>query len=766
MENEAPPSVYLPLLSVAYYLSDGLTKKALGHHLKILHIATGHAHKKLSSVHNLMSKYNHLKTEIDITYICRHPTCENILVVGDDKYPKLIQSCGHKHLKNNSSDNMVIRLPAEKQLAYFIEHHGLSTENWNRAQQEDGETLSDVNSGDAYRSLREQGKIDENTVTLQLNADGAKYFKVSRFGVWIFMAIINEAKYGVRRKFVVLLSIWIGNKKPPRGALMDGSIEELKRIETDGFIVNGKRYKLRVLVITVDTIARSGLMDTTQCNGECGCNFCLHPGEQIQKGRGSIRVYPQPDPEYDEDNSREHITFPLRNLEQHLRDVDLAVRSGKRVNGVIGPNPFMKLPDFDFVKALVPEYLHSCCHGSFKLYLELLTSTVAGNGKQKWYVGKKMKVINERLMLTRPPYEITRTVERLNNRSDWKASTYRTFTLYLFPILEDILPHQYFAHYSSLSYGVYLLLQNRVSREDVLKAKILFEQIVIDMEKLYGLTYISINVHFLIHLCQAVLDWGCLWSTSTFIPEWVNGDVMSLSSGTQHVAEQMAVNYLIKQAVRDEALELINKENLPPQVVSLLSQLLCLPAPRELTKGLTLNEGKVKLLGATTDRRDLTIHEEIAIRNSSKSLRNKVLGVNDVIHSSFYSRIQLKETGSIFTTSSYTRSPKRVNYFVFMADGNFLQIENILTIEIDKESRAFIIGKKIGAISKKNYVPQPLNGTVFSIIPGHTTKLIGLSKELYAYDPIDIKAKCVAALMNSLTETFVLTAIVNSFETD
>ena len=101
-----------------------------------------------------------------------------------------------------------------------------------------------------------------------------------------------------------------------------------------------------------------------------------------------------------------------------------------------------------------------------------------------------------------------------------------------------------------------------------------------------------------------------------------------------------------------------------------------------------------------------------------------------------------------------------------MADGNFLQIENILTIEIDKESRAFIIGKKIGAISKKNYVPQPLNGTVFSIIPGHTTKLIGLSKELHAYDPIDIKAKCVAALMNSLTETFVLTAIVNSFETD
>ena len=105
-------------------------------------------------------------------------------------------------------------------------------------------------------------------MTLQLNSDGAKYFKVSRFGILIFMAIINEAKYGVRRKYVILLSIWVGNKKPPRDAFMNGSIGELRRIEQEGF------------------------------------------------------------------------------------------------------------------KALVPEYLYSCCHGSFKLYIELFTSTVAGNGKK------------------------------------------------------------------------------------------------------------------------------------------------------------------------------------------------------------------------------------------------------------------------------------------------------------------------------------------------------------------------------------------------
>ncbi|KAI9550670.1 hypothetical protein GHT06_004573 [Daphnia sinensis] len=125
------------------------------------------------------------------------------------------------------------------------------------------------------------------------------------------MAIINEANYKVRRKFAILLALWVGNKKPPRNTFMDGSIANLKRLERDGFHFGGKVYKIRVLIITVDTIARSGLINTTQHNGDCGCNFCLHPGEQISKGRGSIRVYPQPDPEFDENNNLEHITYTL-----------------------------------------------------------------------------------------------------------------------------------------------------------------------------------------------------------------------------------------------------------------------------------------------------------------------------------------------------------------------------------------------------------------------------------------------------------------------
>ncbi len=71
---------------------------------------------------------------------------------------------------------------------------------------------------------------------------------------------------------------------------------------------------------------------------------------------------------------------------------------------------------------------------------------------------------------------------------------------------------------------MFVLLQEKVSVSDVEKIKVLFRHFMIDFEKLYGAPHVGINVQFLIHLSQSVLDWGCLWTTSTFIPEWFNGD--------------------------------------------------------------------------------------------------------------------------------------------------------------------------------------------------------------------------------------------------
>jgi hypothetical protein len=75
-------------------------------------------------------------------------------------------------------------------------------------------------------------------------------------------------------------------------------------------------------------------------------------GKQIKKGRGSTRIYlEKPGP------------FEFRSMEQHKEDMNIAKATRKPSHGVCGPTPLADLPGFDFIKAFVPEYMHSCCQG-------------------------------------------------------------------------------------------------------------------------------------------------------------------------------------------------------------------------------------------------------------------------------------------------------------------------------------------------------------------------------------------------------------------
>lgn len=77
------------------------------------------------------------------------------------------------------------------------------------------------------------------------------------------------------------------------------------------------------------------------------------------------------------------------------------------------------------------------------------------------------------------------------------------------------------------------------------------KQFVKGIQTIYGVEQvIGINVHLLTYLSQCVLNLGCLWSYSTFIPEWLNGKLLTLKHGSPAIAAQMANNNLLKMTVR------------------------------------------------------------------------------------------------------------------------------------------------------------------------------------------------------------------------
>jgi hypothetical protein len=108
------------------------------------------------------------------------------------------------------------------------------------------------------------------------------------------MAIINEAQYKIRRGFVILMSFWYENKKPPAKALVDHLLKELQRLQEDGIIVNGIKFRFVVLIATTDRVARPIPWNCGQFNGSFGCNICLLEGIIVPKGKGNVRVYPEP----------------------------------------------------------------------------------------------------------------------------------------------------------------------------------------------------------------------------------------------------------------------------------------------------------------------------------------------------------------------------------------------------------------------------------------------------------------------------------------
>lgn len=148
------------------------------------------------------------------------------------------------------------------------------------------------------------------------------------------------------------------------------------------------------------------------------------------------------------------------------------------------------------------------------------------------------------------------------------------------------------------------------------KIEIILHNFVNEAENLYDSHHITYNLHLLTHLCKNVIDWGCLWSTSTFIPEWINGDLQSLFNGTQNVVDQMAQMYLTRIAIRNEAIEVLRSKHVPKDVSCLLEKLLCLPK-------LAMSDRSVRnyrvLYGCTlrgkATKRNLVNEEIVALKN-------------------------------------------------------------------------------------------------------------------------------------------------------
>jgi hypothetical protein len=388
-------------------------------------------------------------------------------------------------------------------------------------------------------------KREQGSVTLTWNTDGVPVSGSSKRAIWPIFCSVNELSFKERSKNMILCGLWSGDKKPDMNVFLKPFVDELTRLGSEGLVAtfkNGTTEKIFVFsgAISVDTPARAMCQNLKQFNGRCGCAFCEMEGERVERGRGSTRVYEEKEIEIVQ---RTHERF----VEQACHATDKIP-----VMGVKGPSFLMLVPKLDIVDDFVVDYMHAGLLGVTRQMTKLWFE----ENDDRFSLKKKRAAIDSKILSIRPPKEIRRLPRSLIDSKFWKASEWRSFLLFYSPVvLQGEFPDtKYYKHWMLLVNGVLMLLQKKISKENVALAHLCLMKFVIQIPKLYGLQHVSYNMHLLTHLANTVLNWGPLWASSAFAFEDANGRIKELFHGTQSVPQQMVKNFLLLRSVSNSVL--------------------------------------------------------------------------------------------------------------------------------------------------------------------------------------------------------------------
>lgn len=326
------------------------------------------------------------------------------------------------------------------------------------------------------------------TISLNINIDGLPIYKSSTKSFWPILFNIQEIP-GIQP---LVIGIYYGGAKPKdAGQYLKPFIEELVELLEHGLQINDKRITVKVRCFICDTPARAFIKGVINFNGKYGCIKCTTKGTYSHISR--TMVFPD-------------CSAPLR--------TDELFRAKAYPDHQRYDSPLTKLPINMIEDVIVADSLHLLELGVMK---KLLTGWRTGNMtmKTKWSTFEKTQ-ISKMLISVELPKEIHRRMRSLDHVSLWKGLEYRNFLNYVgIVILKDFLPEKYFTHFLMLFCAVRICSVERYSNLLHI-ARSLMNDFLIDFKALYGIEFMTSNIHNLCHLVDEVTRFGPLPTISAY----------------------------------------------------------------------------------------------------------------------------------------------------------------------------------------------------------------------------------------------------------
>lgn len=343
-------------------------------------------------------------------------------------------------------------------------------------------------------------------------------------------------------------------------------------------------------------------------------------------------------------------------------------------------SPLLHLVDLDMIKQFpVGDCLHLLHLGVMKrLLFGWRDGTFRRNRNQTKWRASTSDQVSKFLLSCAMPEEFQRKVRGLEDLRHWKGTEFRMFLHYIgIVILKDSLLPDAYAHFLLLFCAVTICSSKKYFNFlDI--ARSMFRQYVEIFKDIYGVEYVTSNVHNLIHLVDEVQLYGELDSFSSYPFENLLGKIKrSLRSGNKPL-EQVA------NRIVEGGLHSLNKQNRIEKCIF----------KENLSK---INNGE-------------NVPEHILMSFSSKNV-------------TYFSKIELQD---------FSLSTSKENCWFLTKSNKIVQVLNIIFIS---ETTIKLFGME--HLEKDNFLDIPIESKNLDI---YSFKIVGKKKELI-FNLYDIKCK-------------------------
>lgn len=411
----------------------------------------------------------------------------------------------------------------------------------------------DICCGSMYQGA--DGKEDpQKLISLVYHIDGAPAVKSKSMNLWPIQCFVVELPPKLRYSFskILVCGFSCSSKKPDLKVFQERFVNELEQLQNFEVQIEVDLTRISIERVALhghlaDLVAKAPSLCFSQFNGQCGCSICLHPGERIQRGRGSIRIYPYANQE-----------TPTRTHAQTLVHARRAERIGRTVCGVKGVSPLLRVVSVP--SQFLLDYMHLVLAGEFLRRLNTWLDHQSDNG----FLSQNKEEIDQGMLDVQFPHDLNRKLRPIKELKRWKDRELQNLFLHAsLPILRPFLPDDYFCHFALIVTAIRFLTNDIISDDEIEIAKLLIRSYQRLIPTLYGDSDQTYTCHALGHLPDQVRRHGPLILHSSFVFEAMISHLKRQFHGTRAIVDQIIRNLLLAQ----NSGSLISKETKEPQEV-------------------------------------------------------------------------------------------------------------------------------------------------------------------------------------------------------